>query len=156
VPAPSGEETGTYEGGKEVLNFNDAEITSVYVSQTSSSTIEDDTPNAPSGGNYDVTIEIVGGTGVQDADYKLTWGCFDWTAGTAAPAALTAGLPPSGKFGVAPWVGAGALYSTLTQLTTISLAAGAGQNHLYQYSVTLTSNNGQVTSHAFSDPFQLF
>jgi hypothetical protein len=93
---------------------------------------------------------------VQDADYKLTWGCFDWTAGASAPAGLFNTLPASGKFGVAPWVSAGPLYATDTQTTTITLAAGAGQNHLYQYSVTLTSNNGQVTSRAFSDPFQLF
>jgi hypothetical protein len=140
-----------------VLNFNDAEITSVFVSQTAASTVADDTPNAPSGGSYDVTIELVAGTGVADADYTLTWGCFDWTAGAAAPAALTAGLPTAGKFGVVPpWVSAGTLYSTLTTTTTIIPPAAGGQNHLYQYSVTLASKNGQVTSRAFSDPFQLF
>ena len=62
----------------------------------------------------------------------------------------------TGKFGVVPpWVSAGTLYSTLTTTTTITPPAAGGQNHLYQYSVTLASKNGQVTSRAFSDPFQL-
>ena len=139
-----------------MLNFNDAEITRVFVSQEASATVQDDTPNAPSGGPYDVTIEMVAGTGVQDADYTLTWGCFDITAGVAVPALIT-GLPTTGQFGKGPgWVAAGPLYSTFSQVTTITLAAGAGHNHLYQYSVTLASNNGQVTSHLVSTRFQLF
>lgn len=140
-----------------MLNFNDAEITAVFTSETASSAIATDTPNAPSGGNYDVTIEIVAGTGVQDADYTLTWGAADLTAWTAAPAALTAGLPTSGQFGkTAGWTAAGPLNSTYTATTTINLAGGAGQNHLYLYTVTLTSNNGEVTSQLVSAPFQLF
>ena len=46
-----------------MLNFNDAEITRVYVSQEASATVQDDTPNAPAGGPYDVTIEMVVSTG---------------------------------------------------------------------------------------------
>lgn len=137
-------------------NFNDAEITRLYVSEQTAPTVQDDAPNAPGGGPFNVTIEMVAGTGMQSEAYTLTWGCFDWTAGGSAPAALTAGLPTSGNFDKAGWSPTpGGTWFTYTDTVTVNPPAGGGQNHLYQYSVALKSDNGQATSFTLSDPFLL-
>ena len=49
-------------------NINDAEITGIYVSQTAPGGIQDDAPNAPTGGGvtpgtqFDLTLEMVAGS----------------------------------------------------------------------------------------------
>ena len=45
-------------GANAHANFNDAKITSLYVNgEGSVSDIQDDAPNAPAGGKFDVTLE---------------------------------------------------------------------------------------------------
>jgi len=46
-------------------NFNDAKITSLYVCEEGAvQDIEDEAPNAPAGGKFRVTVEMVAGEGV--------------------------------------------------------------------------------------------
>ena len=40
------------------MNFNDAEISSLYVSENG---IQDDAPNAPAGGPFNLILEMVAG-----------------------------------------------------------------------------------------------
>lgn len=134
-------------------NFNDAEITRLFVSHPGS-TVEDDTPNAPTGGQFSVNIEMIAGPALQTETYTLTWGCNDITLGQPAPAVFTATAPPSGKFDQAPWtLDPSGLFWKDEEQGTVNLAVGAGKGHLYQYSATLVTGNGQVVSYAQSDPF---
>ena len=139
-----------------MANFNDAEITRLFVSPAAAQTVETHTPNAPGGGPFYITIELAAGNALQSEQYTLTWGCFDVTAGQPAPAVFTTspGMPSSGQFGAAGWSN-GTLYSTIEIPTQVNLAAGGGHNHIYQYSATLTTGNGQVASYASSDQFVL-
>ena len=65
-------------------NFNDAEITAVYVSHKASPRVQDDAPT--SGDPFDVTLEIVAGNALYTGAYTLTVSCADLTAWKPAPA----------------------------------------------------------------------
>jgi len=53
-------------------NFNDAEITAIYVSHKASPRVQDDAPNAPTSGDaYDVTLEMVAFTAQAGAHLTL-------------------------------------------------------------------------------------
>ena len=39
------------------------------------------------------------------------------------------------------------------QAATVNRPGPAGQGHLYQYSATLVTTNGQIASYSVSDPF---
>jgi hypothetical protein len=136
-------------------NFNDATITRLFVSQLGS-TVEDDTPNAPNKGDFCVNIEMVAGTALQSEEYTLTFGCTDITMWAYAPGLIPAPLTPpvNGKFDVAPWVASpSGLFWVYEQQATVTRPVASGQGHLYQYSATLVTGNGQVASSYISDPF---
>lgn len=84
------------------MNFNDAEITSLQVSENGAPVdIQDDAPNAPAGGQFNVVLEMVAGGGVA-GPYTLVTTCSDRTASAPAPAALTP-APHSTGPGTSRW-----------------------------------------------------
>jgi hypothetical protein len=135
-----------------VPNFNDALITRLFTSQLGS-TVEDDTPNAPNESNFCVNIEMAAGTGLQSAGYTLTVGCNDITLGVPAPGLVPA-WTANGTFDVAPWTkDPSGMFWVYEQQATVTRPGAAGQGHLYQYSATLVTGNGQVASFTIGDPF---
>lgn len=139
-------------------NFNDAEITSLYVSEQSSPGVPADAPNAPAGGPFTLTLEMVAGGALEGADYTLTISCSDLTATKPAPS-LTPQSPSElngpGTFGKGTgWASAGqwAVFSGSTQ---IGPEPASDQGHVYQYTASLYRPNGQVVSLRQSDPFIL-
>jgi hypothetical protein len=141
-------------------NFNDAKITSLYVNGDGAvSDIQDDAPNAPAGGKFDVTLEMVAGEGVL-GDYTVTTTCTDLTASAAAPAALKPGAPlntATGHFQGAEWkkvpgVGPTA-YWTFNHSVKVGPPGVAG--HAYRYTAVLHNTNGQIVSVKESEPFIL-
>jgi hypothetical protein len=140
------------------MNFNDAEITGLFVSQTASPTVEDDAPNAPGGGTYDVTLEMVAGNALDTQEYTLVMSCSDITATAAAPATVVPGAPlnGAGKFGDASWIQtAPGGYFTYAQTATVGPEPAAGKGHVYRYTAVLFNPNGQVVSIKSSDDFVL-
>jgi hypothetical protein len=138
-----------------MTNFNDAEITSLYVSATAAPGIQDDAPNAPGGGDFDVTVEMVAGGALATQKYTLLTTCTNVSDAKSVPA-LNPGAPLNGlaEFGVAPWTG-GPTTFTFSQPVTIPLAPGAGKGDVYQYTAALVSSTGQVVSTRQSDLFIL-
>jgi hypothetical protein len=138
-----------------MTNFNDAAITSLYVSAPSAPGIQDDAPNAPGGGDFDVTVEMVAGGALATQKYKLVTTCTNVSDATSAPA-LKPGAPLNGvaEFGVGPWTG-GPTTFTFKKAVKITLAAGAGNDDVYQYTSALVSSTGQVVSTLQSDLFVL-
>jgi hypothetical protein len=141
-------------------NFNDAKITSLYVNGDGAvSDIQDDAPNAPNGGKFDVTLEMVAGEGVL-GDYTLTTTCTDLTASAAAPGGLKPGAPlntGAGHFQGAEWkkvppAGPPA-YWTFNHSVKVGPPAVAG--HAYRYTAVLHNTNGQIVSVKESEPFIL-
>jgi hypothetical protein len=137
-------------------NFNDAEITRLYVAQTAAPFVKDDAPNAPAGGAFDVTMEMAAG-GAVAGPYTLVTTCADLSAFAPGPAVLTPGpqINGPGNFQQGNWVKAGPEYWTFSVSVTIPLPAGAGAGHVYQYTAALTNPDGQVVSIVQSDPFVL-
>ncbi len=139
------------------MNFNDAEITSLYVSDPGTPVdIENDAPNAPAGGKYNVTLEMAAGAGVA-GPYQVNITCSDLTATTAAPAVLIPGAPlnGAGNFATPPWTGAGPLANVFNQSVPVGPEPAADKGHVYQYTAALFSNNGQIVSIKQSEPFVL-
>jgi hypothetical protein len=140
-------------------NFNDGEITRLFVSSLGAPGIEDDQPNTPTDGNFYVNIEMVAGGALASQAYTMNWGCNDITAGGPASAGtfLTGvPVPTSGTVSTASGWTNGSSYWTYNFQGTVPLGSGAGKGHIYQYSATLTTANGQVASQAVSDEFLLF
>ena len=136
-----------------MTNFNDAEITSLYVSATTAPGIQDDAPNAPGGGDFDVTLEMVAG-GALAGPYKLITTCSN--VSKTAPTGLNPPSPLNGtaSFAVAPWTG-GPTTFVFNQSVTIPLSVGAGGGDVYQYTASLLSSTGQIVSTKQSDLFTL-
>ncbi|WP_300614552.1 hypothetical protein [Trebonia sp.] len=135
-------------------NFNDAEITDIFVSQVTTPAVEDDAPNAPNGGPYDVTVEMVAGTGVQTEEYTLLISCADITTMAPAPGLVPTGpaFANPGKFGASAGWTPGAQFATFAATATV----GPGTSgNVYQYTASLLSANGQVVSIRQSDLFVL-
>jgi hypothetical protein len=135
-------------------NFNDAKITSLYVNEEGAvQDIEDEAPNAPAGGKFRVTVEMVAGDGVL-GDYDLITTCADLTETAAAPA-LNPGVPlntTSGHFQAAPWVHDG-LHWVFNQ--SVAIAPPKKRGHVYRYTAALHNTNGQIVSLRQSEPFIL-
>jgi hypothetical protein len=140
------------------MNFNDAEITSLYVSEPGAvRDIQDDAPNAPGGTKFRVTLEMVAGGGV-GGKYHLKTTCSDLTE-TSHPVALD---PPVGPLNTPvggelfatspPWKADGAHW-VFNHSETINPPAAKG--HVYRYTASLHSDNGQIVSIRESDPFIL-
>jgi hypothetical protein len=143
-------------------NFNDAEITAIYVSHAASAGVEDDAPNAPTSGDpFDVTLEMVAGNALYTGKYTLTVSCADLTAWKPAPASMIPTTSPflsSSTFGGPGWkpVGAGPLYYTFENSETVNKTKPfGGDDHVYQYTVSLVNASGQVVSVKRSDEFVL-
>ena len=142
-------------------NFNDAKITSLYVNgEGSVSDIQDDAPNAPAGGKFDVTLEMVAGEGVL-GNYTLITTCTDLTAAAAAPAALKPGAPlnvTAGSFQNAEWKPVPALPNPAKYWTfnhSVKVGPPAVPGHAYRYTAVLHNTNGQIVSVKESEPFIL-
>jgi hypothetical protein len=139
-------------------NFNDAKITSLYVNGDGSvSDIQDDAPNAPGGGKFDVTLEMVAGEGVL-GNYTLTTSCTDLTNSAAAPAGLTPGTPlntATGSFQGGDWkkIPGPTAYWTFNHSVKVGPPGAAG--HAYRYTAVLHNSNGQIVSVKESEPFIL-
>ena len=143
-------------------NFNDAEITAIYVSHKASPRVQDDAPNAPtSGDRFDVTLEMVAGNALYTGAYTLTVSCADLTAWKPAPASMIPATPPfdkAGSFGGAGWktAGPGPQYVTFSNSETVNTTKPfGGDDHVYQYTVSLVNASGQVVSVKQSDEFVL-
>lgn len=141
-------------------NFNDAKITSLYVNGDGSvSDIQDDAPNAPAGGKFDVTLEMVAGEGVL-GNYKLITTCTDLTDSTAAPG-LKPGAPlntTAGSFQSAEWKPVPAPPATPRHWTfnhSVKVGPPAVAGHAYRYTAVLHNSNGQIVSVKESEPFIL-
>ena len=143
-------------------NFNDAEITAIYVSHRSSAGVQDDAPNAPTAGDrFDVTLEMVAGYALDTSKYTLTVSCADLTAWKPAPASMipsTAAFAKASTFGGTGWkpVGPGPLYYAFENSETVNTTKPfGGDDHVYQYTVSLVNASGQVVSIKQSDEFVL-
>ena len=143
-------------------NFNDAEITAIYVSHKASPRVQDDAPNAPTSGDpFDVTLEMVAGNALYTGGYTLTVSCADLTAWKPAPASMIPATPPfdkAGSFGGAGWktAGPGPQYLTFSNSETVNTTKPfGGDDHVYQYTVSLVNASGQVVSVKQSDEFVL-
>jgi hypothetical protein len=137
-------------------NFNDAEITSLYVSEEGAvHDIQDDAPNAPGGGPFRVTLEMVAGGGVA-GKYHLITTCSDLTDTKEAPA-LNPGTPLNGigDFGGAGWQPNGAPLTHSVFNKSMKVAAPKDKGHVYRYTAALRHDNGQIVSIRQSDPFIL-
>jgi hypothetical protein len=135
------------------MNFNDAEITSLYVSENG---IQDDAPNATSGGPFNVVLEMVAGAGLT-GPYTVSITCSDLSLTAPAPAVLIpTGLNLSGNFGSGPgWTGAGPLANVFNQSGPAGPEPAGDKGHVYQYTASLFTSNGQIVSIKQSDPFVL-
>jgi hypothetical protein len=139
------------------MNFNDAQITSLYVSEDGSvAGVQDDAPNSPQGKKFRVTLEMVAGGGVA-GPYRVITTCSDLTETAAAP-----GLnPPApfngpGNFGSPEWkanTGISPADQVFNHTAVISPPKVPG--HVYRYTAALRSDNGQIVSIIESDPFIL-
>jgi hypothetical protein len=145
-----------------VMNPNDAKITSLYVSEPGVvADIEDDAPNsnAPPGSNFRVTLEMVAGLAVSGTAYHLKTTCSDLTdttsAGPQAPAPASH-LNPVGAvpFGAPPWIPDGSRY-VFNQSVTVPPPVPAKRGHVYRYTASLFTTNGDIVSIKESDPFVL-
>jgi hypothetical protein len=138
-------------------NINDAEITSIYVSQTQSAGVQDDAPNLDGitpATEFDVTLEMVAGSALAAAGYTLTVSCADLTTTASAPG-LVPEFPPAPATVSAPaWIPQGS-YFTYSNNVTVPVPAGAGGGQVYQYTASLIFANGEVASIMHSDPFSL-
>ena len=136
-------------------NVNDADITAVYVSQSNSAGVQDDAPNAQNpGGPFDVTLEMVAGWSLGSGSYTLKTSCADLTTMQPAPAGMIpASFSGTSTFGATPpWKPIPNLYYTYSVNAS---ASGGAAGHVYQYTVSLVSGNGQVVAIRQSDPFVL-
>lgn len=136
-------------------NINDAEITSIFVSQTASPGVQDDAPNAPTPGSaFEVTLEMVAGWTLGTGGYTLHTSCADLTTMAPAPASMVpAALNGPGTFGASPpWKPVANRYYTFE---VTAAASGGASGRVYQYTATLLSGNGQVVAIEQSDPFVL-
>ena len=139
------------------MNFNDAKITSLHVSENGAPVdVQDDAPNAAGGGPFNLTLEMVAGGGPA-GPYTLAITCTDVTTTTAAPAVL---IPPPGPlngpgaFAMPPWKPNGPLAFVFNESATVGPEPAAGKGHVYQYTAALY-NSGQIVSIARSDEFIL-
>lgn len=134
-------------------NFNDAKITSLYVSEPGSvNDIQDDAPNAPSGGKFRVNLEMVAGAGVLGA-YDLVTTCTDVTDAAAAPEQNPGSpLNGSGTFTSGPWKAEGAHW---VFNESVILPPPSVTGHVYRCTAVLRSSNGQIVSIKQSEPFIL-
>jgi len=141
------------------MNVNDAKITSLYVSHTGAvKDIQDDAPNAntPAGTKFRVTLEMVAGHAVGGL-YDLRTTCTDLTDVKHVPA-LDPGAPlnvSGALFGPpAPeWVADGPI-NVFNHSEPISPPTGQ-KGHVYRYTASLHSANGEIVSIRQSDPFIL-
>ena len=134
------------------MNFNDAEITSLYVSENG---VQDDAPNAPAGGAFNVILEMVAGAGLT-GPYTLAVTCSDLTLTGPASYLNPAGLNGSGNFGAGPgWTAAGPLANVFNQSVSVGPEPATDKGHVYQYTGALYSSNGQIVSIKQSEPFVL-
>jgi hypothetical protein len=139
------------------MNFNDAQITSLYVGEDGSvAGIQDDAPNSPAGKKFRVTLEMVAGGGVAGT-YDLLTTCSDVTD-SAAAASLNPGAPLNGPgaFAGPEWkvdTGVGPNDSVFSHTVVISPPKVPG--HIYWYTAALRSSNGQIVSIKQSDLFIL-
>jgi hypothetical protein len=139
------------------MNFNDAQITSLYVSEDGSvAGIQDDAPNAPAGKRFRVTLEMVAGGGVA-GPYELVTTCTDVTETATAPTLKPAApLNGPGAFSSGEWAadtGVGPADSVFNHSVILNPPKVPG--HVYQYTAALRSGNGQIVSIRQSDLFIL-
>jgi hypothetical protein len=142
------------------MNPNDAKITSLYVSEPGVLTdIEDNAPNAnvPVGSGFRVTLEMVAGLAVT-GNYHLKTTCSDLTETIDAPGQAPAGLPlntpgPGVPFGT-PWV-TDSSRLVFNQSADIPPPPLAKKGHVFRYTASLYTNNGDIVSIKQSEPFVL-
>jgi hypothetical protein len=144
------------------MNPNDAKITSLYVSEPGGvADIEDDAPNSntPAGSAFKVTLEMVAGLSVSGTVYHLKTTCSDLTdTVNAIPQAPPPGshLNPTGTvtFGAPPWITDVSRY-VFNQSVTVPPPVPAKRGHVYRYTASLYTTNGDIVSIKESDPFIL-
>jgi hypothetical protein len=140
------------------MNANDAKLTEL-ITAPSGSMVEDNAPNAPANGGFDLIVEAVAGSalGNSGAPYTLTISAIDLTA-VNQPWPVTS-LPQA--FDTASgWKlsGTGPDYECTQTLAITVPGGGPGgplASHTLQYQASLVSTGGQVVSIIHSDPFVL-
>lgn len=137
------------------MNINDAKITSLYVGEDGSiANVQDDAPNAPAGGKFTVTLEMVAGEPLLSSAYELITTCSDVTETAPAPP-LNPGAPLSGPgtFASPHWNNTSP--TELVFKESVTVAAPTVKGHVYRYTAALYNPSGQVVSIKQSDPFIL-
>jgi hypothetical protein len=139
------------------MNANDAMLTEVATAQ-SGSTVEDNAPNAPASGSFDLIVEAVAGSAVGNAGapYTLQISAIDLTAVSQPWPAVAVAQAFDAATG---WKlsGSGPDYEC-TQTFPVTVPGGAGgplAGHTLQYVASLVSHGGQIVSIIQSDPFVL-
>ena len=104
---------------------------------------------------------MVAGNALYTGEYTLTVSCADLTDWKAAPTSMiptTSAFAKANTFGGTGWkpVGAGPLYYTFENSETVNTTKPVGgDDHVYQYTVSLVNASGQVVSIKQSDEFVL-
>jgi hypothetical protein len=140
------------------MNANDATLTELTTAQTGSM-VEDNAPNAPANGSFDLVVEAVAGSalGNSGAPYTLTISAIDLTAVNQAwpTQILHQAFDAASGWKLS---GAGPDYE-YTQTFPVSVPGGGPggplAGHTLQYSASLVSQGAQIVSIIQSGPFVL-
>jgi hypothetical protein len=137
------------------MNANDARLTEVFTAQNGSS-VDDQLPNAPNGGPFDLIFEGVAGNAIGSGGlpYTLTLTAVDDTMQAPVPG-MSIG-PLNQAFDLANgWQvsGGGPNYE---KAETFNITPPAGlRGHVCRYLAALWTHNGQIVSIVESEPFVL-
>src|SRR5262245_14589826 len=130
------------------MNANDATLTELATAHTSS-TVDDNAPNAPADATFDLIIEAVAGTAVGNsgAPYALTISAIDLTAVGQPwpPQVLAQSFNPATGWKLSS---AGPDYK-YTQTIPIAVPGGPGgplAGHTLQFVASLVSQGAQIVS----------
>ena len=143
--------------GKPPVNANDATLTELATAQTGSM-VNDDAPNAPAGGGFDLIIAAAAGSalGSSGAPYTLTISAIDLTAASQPwpPQILHQAFDAASGWKLS---GTGPDYKC-TQTIPHTIPGGPGgplAGHALRFVATLVSPGAQIVAIGHSDPFVL-
>jgi hypothetical protein len=139
------------------VNANDATLTELATAQTGSM-VNDDAPNAPAGGGFDLILGAAAGSalGSSGAPYTLTISAIDLTAASQPwpPQILHQAFDAASGWKLS---GTGPDYKC-TQTIPHTIPGGPGgplAGHALRFVATLVSPGAQIVAIGHSDPFVL-
>jgi hypothetical protein len=140
--------------GKPPVNANDATLTELATAQTGSM-VNDDAPNAPAGGGFDLILGAVAGSalGSSGAPYTLTISAIDLTAASQPwpPQILHQAFDAASGWKLS---GTGPDYAC-TQTIPHTTPGGPLAGHALRFVATLVSPGAQIVAIGQGDPFVL-